>query len=345
MQPGGLSSLIFVVIIGVWAAYFIQYWVRRREHLATARSVDQFSESMRILERRDPQPAAGRPEQGGQTSAHAAYGQILLNRAASARVAEAAAGTADRPAMAGQVGRTEPAGRPSTASARRTRGLVVLGAFSTAVVAGPLVALAVLPPWTLVVPLVSIGACFAWLRSSVRSEQRRRRAAGQARRHQADESARRAAGQQVRRTAERARVEQPARRDETPGAPGSVDPAAPRKSDPATRGEEAAEAIVRAPRRSELYDVQAVEAASTQADRDVAPVAAAPVEPTLPARPLVDEDDIPLTWDPVPVPRPTYTMKARVTRPAPTSADLVGDADTEYAPVEDELPARRAAGA
>ena len=66
--------------------------------------------------------------------------------------------------------------------------------------------------------------------------------------------------------------------------------------------------------------------------------------PAAPARPLVDEDDIPLTWDPVPVPRPTYTMKARVTRPAPTSADLVGDADTEYAAYE-EAPERRVAGA
>ena len=61
-------------------------------------------------------------------------------------------------------------------------------------------------------------------------------------------------------------------------------------------------------------------------------------------RPLVDEDDLPLTWDPVPVPRPTYTMKSRATRPAPTSADLVGDADTEYARYEQE-PVRRVAGA
>ena len=49
VQP---SSLVFLVIIAVWAAYFVQYWVRRREHLATARSVDQFSEAMRVLERR-----------------------------------------------------------------------------------------------------------------------------------------------------------------------------------------------------------------------------------------------------------------------------------------------------
>ena len=50
------SSLIFLVLLGVWAAYFVQYWVRRRDHVATARSVEQFSEAMRVLERRDPLP-------------------------------------------------------------------------------------------------------------------------------------------------------------------------------------------------------------------------------------------------------------------------------------------------
>ncbi|MDQ6715269.1 MAG: hypothetical protein M3Z83_04085, partial [Actinomycetota bacterium] len=54
-----LSSLIFLVIIAIWAAYLIQHWVRRREHVATARSVDRFSEAMRVLERRSPLP---RPE-------------------------------------------------------------------------------------------------------------------------------------------------------------------------------------------------------------------------------------------------------------------------------------------
>jgi len=96
--------------------------------------------------------------------------------------------------------------------------------------------------------------------------------------------------------------------------------------------------------RGELYDVQAVETSLRQSPAPE-PVAADDVAAAaLPARPLVDEDDIPLTWDPVPVPRPTYTMKARVTRPAPASADLVGDADTEYAAYE-ETPERRVAGA
>ena len=50
MQP---SSLIFVVIAGVWAAFLVQHWIRRREHIATARSVDAFSETLRVLKVRD----------------------------------------------------------------------------------------------------------------------------------------------------------------------------------------------------------------------------------------------------------------------------------------------------
>ena len=56
MQP---SSLIFVVIAGVWAAFLVQHWIRRREHIATARSVDAFSETLRVLKVR-PRPR-GRP--------------------------------------------------------------------------------------------------------------------------------------------------------------------------------------------------------------------------------------------------------------------------------------------
>ncbi len=53
MHPSGL---IFLLIVAIWATYLIQHWVRRREHLATARSVDRFSEAMRVLERRSPLP-------------------------------------------------------------------------------------------------------------------------------------------------------------------------------------------------------------------------------------------------------------------------------------------------
>src|SRR4051794_10576860 len=69
VQP---SSLIFLVIVVIWVAYLIQHWVRRREHLATARSVDKFSEAMRVLERRSPLPttmlAAGATGRGVKDS-------------------------------------------------------------------------------------------------------------------------------------------------------------------------------------------------------------------------------------------------------------------------------------
>lgn len=316
-----------MVIIGVWAAYFIQYWVRRREHLATAQSVDQFSESLRVLERRNPQPvtAAAGGSDSPATTAHAAYSQLLLRRAATAQ-APASSGPADD-AQTGRSRDGEPAGRPA-ASARRTRVLVVLGALSTAVVTLPLLALSMLPLWTLLVPVLSISGSFAWLRASALAEQRARRAPARPQRRTA-EPVRRPVAQP---TVEERGAEAWAERVVGQPADELVDELV-----------EPADQPVAVSRGSELYDVQAVEAANAPA---AAPRAAAVVEDVVvPARPLVDEDDIPLTWDPVPVPRPTYAMKSRVTRPAPTSADLVGDADTEYAPVEDELPVRRAAGA
>jgi cytoskeletal protein RodZ len=317
VQPSGLSSLIFVVIIGVWAAYFIQYWVRRREHLATARSVDQFSESIRVLERRNPLPATDlsqpRRESYAVAPARPARPQILVKRAATTPPA------VTEPVEAASSGprATAPA-RDDARVARRNRGLVMMGALSTAVVAIPLVALSLLPPFALLVPVVCVGGSLAWVRRSVQAELR----------------ARRADSRPVRtRPARPESVAQPLVAD------------APVADSPASVADSAPEAAPEPARGDVLFDVQAADAAARGARpvpaEPVAPVAEQPVATQL----LVDEDDIPLTWDPVPVPRPTYTMKARVTRPAPTSADLVGDADTEYAAQEDELPARRVAGA
>ena len=44
-----VSSLIFVVIVAIWAAYLVQHWARRREDAAATRSVDGFTEAMRVL--------------------------------------------------------------------------------------------------------------------------------------------------------------------------------------------------------------------------------------------------------------------------------------------------------
>lgn len=46
------SSLVFVAIIGVWAAYLLPQWVRRRQHLAAGRTLDRHSERTQLLEPR-----------------------------------------------------------------------------------------------------------------------------------------------------------------------------------------------------------------------------------------------------------------------------------------------------
>jgi membrane protein implicated in regulation of membrane protease activity len=319
VQP---SSLVFLVIIAVWAAYFVQYWVRRREHLATARSVDQFSESMRVLERRSPLPSSNlstpQPRSYAVTPARVARPQVLVKHAAPISVAMPAAPEAV-PAKAPAATRTK--GSP----ARRTRAVIMLGALTTLVITGPLVALSVLPVLTLLVPVAAIGVAVVWARSTALAERRSRQTSrpGRAGRSHSSQSrpSRGVPGPAVAQSGSRAVAR---------AVPRAVPHAA---GDPAAAVETQPEVAA----KPELFDVQAQ-------SEDVTVAAAVTPEVSTAMRPLVDEDDIPLTWDPVPVPRPTYAMKSRVTRPAPTSADLVGDADTEYA-AYDEVPERRVAGA
>src|SRR6476661_7763294 len=51
-----VSSLVFVVIVAIWAAYLVQHWARRREDAAATRSMEDFSEAMRVLEKRPALP-------------------------------------------------------------------------------------------------------------------------------------------------------------------------------------------------------------------------------------------------------------------------------------------------
>ena len=338
------SSLIFLVLLGIWAAYFVQYWVRRREHLATAQSVDQFSETMRVLERRSPLPATdlsapARPSYA-VSPARAVRAQVLVKRAETTTFTRTPAGVVTpgaapaAPTAPGRSGGREavepqPVGRsadvgsvPVVRPARAVRGLTLLAALAAFVIALPLAAFGIVPWLGVLVPLaVAVGA-MAWLRQAVAAEQAARR--------------------EVRRTGSSTRAAaHPAARQAASAPVATVD-----------EGEPAAARV-----RPELYDVQEVErelATPAPTDAPRGPVESAPAAAATAAqpaavvpRPLVDEDDIPLTWDPVPVPRPTYTMKSRATRPAPTSADLIGDADTEYARYEHEHeqePVRRVVG-
>ena len=358
------SSLIFLVLLGVWAAYFAQYWLRRRDHLATARSVDQFTEAMRVLERRPSLPRTDLLEPTRHSDAvhpaRAARPSVLVKRAVAveppstgvtARVAVPATlappqttkgspgASANRSARevapARRVGTRGPSRvRPS----RRIRAFVLLAALAELAAIVPLVAFSLVPVWALAPAVLAVVWAFFWVRSAVRAEQ--------------------ALATARRRRPTRVPSSSDASGPDDVRAPGDVDDPAHvgrARSDavavPAEethRGAGAGERAVAAP--SEAADVavlSGVEGPDEEAGErrppspDVAPAAEVMV-------PIVDEDDIPLTWDPVPVPRPTYTMKAKAERPQVAPAAVTPDP----APVRQETVGdgtayerRRAAGA
>lgn len=321
VQP---SSLIFLVIIAIWAAYFIQHWVRRREHLATARSVDQFSESMRVLERRLPLPEANlstpQPRSYAVSPARPARPQVLVKRAAPA---EATAEPQPAPVAA------PAASASAAASGRRARGLTLLGSLAALLVMVALASFAVVPWISLLAPVAAIAGVLVWMRRSAQAERAARRRATAPQRSQGRKPAQRPA---TRRTETQSRTRRAAVAEEAPAAWQGADSAEADSPD----GAEAEQHV-----RESFYDIQAVERESVAHQAAQAAPAAAAWTP-LPAVPLVDEDDIPLTWDPVPVPRPTYTMKAMAQRPA---APVGQGVPPELAEPAYEEPVRRVAGA
>lgn len=149
MQP---SSLIFVLVVAIWGAYLLQYWIKRRDHLATVRSVDRFSAAMRVLD--DHRMRRGTAEPTPRSYA------VAPTRAARPEVTVKHAGTPERPRGV----------EPAAGAPRRARGLTLL----TMIVLLPVVALVAafgpLPWWVPVVWLVGTVGAFGWLRQAVRAE-------------------------------------------------------------------------------------------------------------------------------------------------------------------------------
>ncbi len=317
------SSLIFLVLLGVWAAYFVQYWIRRRDHLATARSVEQFSAAMRVLERRATIPRTDlsdpTPRSWSVHPARAARPQVVVKRAVAAEI------PSPRPVSA----RVADAGRPEPvrSGGRRVRGLALLTSVVALLTTGVLAVLAVLQPWAPVVALVAVVGSLGWVRAGVRAEH----AARAARRRRALEEARRRATATPVPSARRAA---PTRT--RPSAPVEAPAAASDAGAPA----EAASVVAPAEQQDAAPETPVEVVAS-------APTPEPEPETVIEYVHLVDEDDIPLTWDPVPVPRPTYTMKAKAERPEVAPAAVTADP----VPVEglrshgEQLGERRAAGA
>jgi hypothetical protein len=168
VQP---SSLVFLVLIAIWAAYLLQHWVRRREYLATARSVDRFSAAMRVLERRNPLPeldlSAPRPRSYAISPARPSRPEVVVKRAQS-----------PKPYVPMEP---SPVVRPTRffhllagMSARRVRGLSLLASLSLVFFVSVLTAFSVLSGWSVLVVLGVLAADVSWLRHVAVSE----RAAG-----------------------------------------------------------------------------------------------------------------------------------------------------------------------
>lgn len=360
------SSLIFLVIIAVWAAYLIQHWIRRRDHVATARSVDRFSEAMRVLERRRSLPpvdlSTPQPRSYAVSPARPAHPDVVVKRA--------------QPSQSPAPVR-ERAPRRRRLSPALVRGLQLLVGVLLLAAGVALTLIEILPWWGWIAGLAGFVLSVASVRASVARQRRRaaspvrpraaspvrsraassRRPTTPARRVARPRGVRRVtaapvAAARVRGSAplyvapQTAAAAGPARVSSAAApvaeqAPAAAPPSAvtspPAAAPPVESAPSApaAEIAASAAQGTALYDLVAVESELAAESAPAEQPAARPAEPG--------------TWQPVPVPVPTYTLKAkapRVTpRPAPAAAaieDLPFDGhalalDEEF----EELPAVR----
>ncbi|HEU4997629.1 MAG TPA: hypothetical protein VFT68_01680 [Lapillicoccus sp.] len=261
MQP---SSLIFLVIVAIWVAYLIQHWVRRREHLATARSVDKFSEAMRVLERRTPLPTTVLAETSG--AATAATGQesrpevVVKTAGVSSPLRARSRGERPLPpAHAVPVVELTPHRSTAQIVVRRVRAVL----FLAALVAVPLtvvLSIAHVLTWLSVgIALAALVGSVVWLRVSAIQDQNERRSRRLQKRHLEEARSRVAATARPTRvvtaSADRGDAHTPV--EETPGGwkPVPVPPPTYTLKDPAYRSERESASPVPVPIEVEDDDI------------------------------------------------------------------------------------------
>ena len=320
-----VSSLIFVVILAVWAVYLVQHWVRRRDHLATARSVDRFSESMRVLERRRALPRPDLVE-------HAPPSTSVLLRPARPEVVVKRGATPAAPAhtVATAVGPTATFRRAQLLARVRAAGLLA-GSVVMLTLVGLTIAQVLHWGWSFA-GLAVLAGTVAVIRWSVSHHR----------------TARRPAARSGRRSA---RVAVPART--VPAESAQQAEPGPRSYSPLAAQARASVAGVSTPARRAvdldrrpapvLYDIDEVETALTATPAPATEeVQAGPVQAADGGRTAAEQDDLTGgSWSPVPVPPPTYTLKARAHRGSvPTASGQLPLDGTEMALDEEfeELP-------
>lgn len=150
----------------------LQHWVRRREHLATARSVDRFSDAMRVLERRIPLPESDlslpQPRSYSVSPARSSRPEVVVKRAQPQTPA-----VRERPAASlHSVGLFRALARMPM---RRVRGLSFLASLSLAVVVSVLAGFSVLAWWSVLIAVATLAATVASLRHVAVAERAARR--------------------------------------------------------------------------------------------------------------------------------------------------------------------------
>ncbi|MEV6123533.1 gephyrin-like molybdotransferase receptor GlpR [Streptomyces sp. NPDC052077] len=329
------SGLIYAVIVGAWAAYLVPMWLRRQDELNEARPTERFSTAIRLLsgragmERRYAKDLRSRPASEAEPDADApdaVTGSVDVRAFAVSRTGpqsraearpsaperSAAPPPAERPGAgpadvrpADRPSQERPADRPapeqsaperrrgpapgspeaaararrSQVLARRRRTTVVLFlAFTLGSVVAAVGGLAFL--WAPAVPAVLLSAYIAHLRS-----QERRRFSFQMDRRQAE-----AAAQRLRDRDGRTRRRAPA---DLPGDPGADEP----DDGPEAEADSGLSALA-ADRRALVEQTDHAEWVDQQRERQ--------------RRPGSGE-----SWDPVPVPLPTYVTAPVAPRATP----------------------------
>jgi hypothetical protein len=350
--PAG--SLIFVIIVAIWAAYLLQHWVRRQENSAAARSVDRFSKAMRVLER---PPAVLEPE---PTASHSHIGSPVrvIRPAVDVKRATPAGDSRRSPLVARssteavldphevepmqhQTYSTHPRPAPRVPlRQRRLRAALLLAALVWVPTSVVLVVLDLLRWISIPFSLLTVIAVVVWLRTEANADRGRRWGQGhhyrQAPQHvlssddtqviRAEAVAQAAAAAQPQGTRVVAASLTSSTSANAINAMNAMNPAAVSRT-PMVGGqagahhrEQVGPAVVEAghPAYEEVFDVQAAQS-----------------QPVPVAEPAEG------TWAPVPVPRPTYAMKAKA-EPRMTPSGVPADVfDTpEFAEEAEELDER-----
>lgn len=157
-----LSALIFVALAVAWAVYLVPKALKHHDDVVRSRSVDRFSQTMRVLARREP--VTRRSARLVVTPGRAAAPPVVVTKASAAAV-EASLDASALPPLRTPAQRREAANR-----AARRRRRVLMALLGALVVVGVLALTGVVAPGYLGVPGALLVAWLVACRLMVRRE-------------------------------------------------------------------------------------------------------------------------------------------------------------------------------